>query len=172
MTRSVRNDSQALRPALACEECQGLPVQSDSNTCHHDCYIVAPSLPLPMSATMFNKGLFLACALALLSACDSSSPDKPAPAAAATTQAAVTDTKPKPAVDLAALSKRYAGRELTVIDVSEIQIDGASALSVSFSVPLDPEVRRKTSSGGQQERQGRRCLGAVGQPHGTAPAPP
>ncbi|RMU72789.1 putative Lipoprotein, partial [Pseudomonas savastanoi pv. glycinea] len=141
MTRSVRNDSQALRPALACEECQGLPVQSDSNTCHHDCYIVAPSLPLPMSATMFNKGLFLACALALLSACDSSSPDKPAPAAAATTQAAVTDTKPKPAVDLAALSKRYAGRELTVIDVSEIQIDGASALSVSFSVPLDPEQK-------------------------------
>ncbi|GFZ65853.1 lipoprotein [Pseudomonas amygdali pv. eriobotryae] len=90
---------------------------------------------------MFNKGLFLACALALLSACDSSSPDKPAPAAAATTQAAVTDTKPKPAVDLAALSKRYAGRELTVIDVSEIQIDGASALSVSFSVPLDPEQK-------------------------------
>ncbi|SPO53121.1 exported protein of unknown function, partial [Pseudomonas sp. JV551A1] len=26
---------------------------------------------------MFNKGLLLACALALLSACDSSTPDKP-----------------------------------------------------------------------------------------------
>ncbi|MCF5412300.1 alpha-2-macroglobulin family protein, partial [Pseudomonas syringae] len=90
---------------------------------------------------MLNKGLFLACALALLSACDSSSTDKPAPATAPTTQATVTDTKPKPAVDLAALSKRYAGRELTVIDVSEIQVDGASTLSVSFSVPLDPEQK-------------------------------
>ncbi|RML89607.1 hypothetical protein APX70_07930, partial [Pseudomonas syringae pv. maculicola] len=44
-------------------------------------------------------------------------------------QATVADTKPRPAVDLAALSKRYAGRELTVIDVSEIQVDGASTLS-------------------------------------------
>lgn len=90
---------------------------------------------------MLNKGLFLACALALLSACDSSTPDKPAPATAPNTQATVADTKPKPAVDLAALSKRYAGRELTVIDVSEIQVDGASTLSVSFSVPLDPEQK-------------------------------
>ncbi|WP_241092677.1 alpha-2-macroglobulin family protein, partial [Pseudomonas viridiflava] len=89
---------------------------------------------------MFNKGLFLACALALLSACDSSTSEKPAPAAAPATQAA-TEAKPKPAVDLAALSKRYAGRELTVIDVSEIQVDGASTLSVSFSVPLDPEQK-------------------------------
>lgn len=90
---------------------------------------------------MLNKGLFLACALALLSACDSSSTDKPAPATAPTTQATVNDKKPKPAVDLTALSKRYAGRELTVIDVSEIQVDGASTLSVSFSVPLDPEQK-------------------------------
>ncbi|RMN78455.1 Alpha-2-macroglobulin, N-terminal:Alpha-2-macroglobulin, partial [Pseudomonas syringae pv. papulans] len=28
-----------------------------------------------------------------------------------------------------------------VIDVSEIQVDGASTLSVSFSVPLDPEQK-------------------------------
>ncbi|WP_434678238.1 alpha-2-macroglobulin family protein [Pseudomonas sp. R1-18] len=90
---------------------------------------------------MLNKGLFLACALALLSACDSSSTDKPASAAAPASQAAVVETKPKPAVDLAALSKRYAGRELTVIDVSEIQVEGASTLSVSFSVPLDPEQK-------------------------------
>ncbi|MGV8918237.1 MAG: alpha-2-macroglobulin family protein [Pseudomonas sp.] len=92
---------------------------------------------------MFNKGLFLACALTLLSACDSSTSDKPAPAAvAATPPAAVVETnKPKPAVDLAALSQRYAGRELTVVDVSEIQVDGASTLSVSFSIPLDPEQK-------------------------------
>ncbi|MEG5265322.1 alpha-2-macroglobulin [Pseudomonas sp. JDS28PS106] len=92
---------------------------------------------------MFNKGLFLACALALLTACDSSSPDKtaPAPTQGQTAQPAAAESKPRPAIDLAALSTRYAGRELTVIDVSEIQVEGASTLSVSFSVPLDPEQK-------------------------------
>ncbi|MCX4063363.1 alpha-2-macroglobulin [Pseudomonas sp. S1Bt30] len=88
---------------------------------------------------MLNKGLFLACALALLSACDSS--DKPA---APTAPAAATSTAPKPvkaAVDVAALKQRYAGRELSVVDVSEVQLDGASTLSVSFSIPLDPEQK-------------------------------
>jgi uncharacterized protein YfaS (alpha-2-macroglobulin family) len=92
---------------------------------------------------MLNKGLFLACALVLLSACDSSTSDKPAtPVAPAAPQAAAVEaSKPKPAVDLVALSKRYAGRELTVVDVSEVQLDGASTLSLSFSVPLDPEQK-------------------------------
>jgi len=82
------------------------------------------------------KGLLLALALSLLSACDSSTPDQNA-----ATQAppAAEQTKPKPALDIPALAKRYAGRELSVVDVSEVQLDGASALSVSFSVPLDPE---------------------------------
>ncbi|QLG91140.1 alpha-2-macroglobulin family protein [Pseudomonas yamanorum] len=87
---------------------------------------------------MLNKGLFLACALALLSACDSS--DKPA--APSAPPAAVTAPKQvKPAVDVAALKQRYAGRELSVVDVSEVQLDGASTLSVSFSIPLDPEQK-------------------------------
>jgi uncharacterized protein YfaS (alpha-2-macroglobulin family) len=90
---------------------------------------------------MLNKGLLLACALVLLSACDSSTSDKPAapPVPAAPQAAPVEPSKPKPAVDLAALSQRYAGRDLTVVDVSEVQLDGASTLSLSFSVPLDPE---------------------------------
>ncbi|KQB52500.1 hypothetical protein AQS70_14370 [Pseudomonas endophytica] len=83
---------------------------------------------------MFSKGLFLACALALLSACDSSSSAKPqAPKPAASTPAT------QPAQDPKVLAERYAGRELNVVDVSEVQLDGASTLSVSFSVPLDPE---------------------------------
>ena len=95
---------------------------------------------------MLNKGLFLACALVLLSACDSSSSDKPAPAtatppAAAASTSAADAAKPKPAVDVPALSKRYAGRELTVVDVSEVQLDGASTLSLSFSVPLNPDQK-------------------------------
>lgn len=84
---------------------------------------------------MHCKGLFLAVALALLSACDSSTPDTPAPA----TSPAATQDAARPAVDQAALAKRYAGRELSVADASEIQLDGASTLSVSFSVPLDPD---------------------------------
>ena len=82
--------------------------------------------------------MFLACALALLSACDSS--DKPA----APTAPAAATVAPKPAkaaVDVAALKQRYAGRELSVVDVSEVQLDGASTLSVSFSIPLDPEQK-------------------------------
>jgi uncharacterized protein YfaS (alpha-2-macroglobulin family) len=91
---------------------------------------------------MLNKGLFLACVLTLLSACDSSTSNKSASASAPNSAAAVVESsKPKPALDLPALSQRYAGRELTVVDVSEIQVEGASTLSVSFSVPLDPEQK-------------------------------
>ncbi|UVJ44573.1 alpha-2-macroglobulin family protein [Pseudomonas sp. LS1212] len=91
---------------------------------------------------MLNKGLWLACALALLSACDSSSPDKPAPVPAPTETVVNKEVaKPRPAQDVAVLSERYAGRELTVVDVSEVQLEGASTLSIAFSVPLDPEQK-------------------------------
>lgn len=43
---------------------------------------------------------------------------------------------PTAAVNEATLAKRYAGKQLKVIDVSEIQVNGASTLSVTFSVPL------------------------------------
>ena len=88
---------------------------------------------------MLNKGLFLAAALTLLSACDSSTPGQP-PASSAPA-ATVSATKAHTGQDLAALKQRYAGRELSVVDVSEIQLDGASTLSVSFSVPLDPQQK-------------------------------
>ncbi|MDX5373982.1 MAG: alpha-2-macroglobulin family protein [Pseudomonadaceae bacterium] len=84
---------------------------------------------------MRSNGLFLALALALLGGCDSSTPDGAPVAGKPTTE----QTQPRPALDQAALAKRYAGRELSVADASEIQLDGASTLAVSFSVPLDPE---------------------------------
>ncbi|HCL53143.1 MAG TPA: hypothetical protein DIC37_08330, partial [Pseudomonas sp.] len=85
---------------------------------------------------MFNKGLLLACALALLSACDASTPDASAPTQKPTASAtAKTAQREDPAV----LAKRYEGRELTVLDVSEVQLDGAATLSVSFSAPLDAD---------------------------------
>ncbi|SPZ23725.1 Uncharacterised protein [Providencia rettgeri] len=32
--------------------------------------------------------------------------------------------------------KKYAGKDLTILDASELQLDGASAMVVTFSVPL------------------------------------
>ncbi|VDY34911.1 MG2 domain [Morganella morganii] len=46
--------------------------------------------------------------------------------------------KTQDAASLAELSKRYAGKDVTIIDASEIQLDGANAMVVTFSVPLDP----------------------------------
>ncbi|MGV7960711.1 alpha-2-macroglobulin [Photorhabdus tasmaniensis] len=46
--------------------------------------------------------------------------------------------KQKDATSLAELAKRYAGKEVTILDASEVQLDGASAMVVTFSVPLDP----------------------------------
>ena len=85
---------------------------------------------------MLNKGLFLACVFALLSACDSSTPTTPAG-----TSAPAVEAKAAAVQDVATLAQRYAGRELNVVDVSEIQLDGASTLSVSFSIPLDPQQK-------------------------------
>ncbi|MFF7707733.1 MG2 domain-containing protein [Pseudomonas sp. NPDC007930] len=87
---------------------------------------------------MFNKGLLLACALALVAGCDASSTGTPAAKAPPAVAASAPASAPPP--DTAALAQRYQGRELAVADVSEVQLDGASALSVTFSVPLDPTV--------------------------------
>ncbi|MDO9623414.1 MAG: alpha-2-macroglobulin [Pseudomonas sp.] len=85
---------------------------------------------------MPNKGLLLALVLSLLSACDSSTPE---PANVSPSTAAINSAAATSDTGRAALRERYAGRELSVVDVSEVQVDGASALSVSFSVPLAPE---------------------------------
>jgi uncharacterized protein YfaS (alpha-2-macroglobulin family) len=82
---------------------------------------------------MAKKGLLLAVLFSLLSACDSSTPE-PAVKPAAPVAMAV-----NPQRDLHALAQRYAGRAPDVVDVSEVQLDGASALSVTFAAPLDPE---------------------------------
>jgi uncharacterized protein YfaS (alpha-2-macroglobulin family) len=89
---------------------------------------------------MLNKGLLLALVLSLLSACDSSTSD-PAQVTATQPPSTAPSVTVKPELDTQALAARYAGRELTVADVSEVQLDGASALSVSFSIPLDPQQK-------------------------------
>ncbi|MFG0380188.1 alpha-2-macroglobulin [Pseudomonas sp. zbq_18] len=84
---------------------------------------------------MSYKGLLLAATLTLLSACDSSTPEQTNP----TSPSAAAQDAARPALDEAALAKRYAGRELSVADVSEVQLDGASTLAVTFSVPLQAD---------------------------------
>ncbi|SUC47819.1 Alpha-2-macroglobulin MG1 domain [Providencia stuartii] len=44
-----------------------------------------------------------------------------------------------PKLSAAEMMKRYAGKELTILDASELQLDGASAMVVTFSVPLYEE---------------------------------
>ncbi len=52
-------------------------------------------------------------------------------------EASQTTTKPD-ASQLAKLANQSAGKALSLLDASEVQLDGASALALTFSVPLDP----------------------------------
>ncbi len=91
---------------------------------------------------MWSKGILLSLALSVLCACDSSSDSVTVTASAQPDRGSVAEHKPvqpRSAIDRDALNQRYAGRELTIADVSEVQLDGASALSVSVSIPLDPD---------------------------------
>jgi len=90
--------------------------------------------------------LLLVCALLALTACEPSADTPknegtlPSPAVPEAIQSEPKEQEKAP-LDTAALAQRYADRALTVADVSEIQLDGASTLSVTFSVPLDPEQK-------------------------------
>ncbi|WXL26552.1 alpha-2-macroglobulin [Ectopseudomonas mendocina] len=88
---------------------------------------------------MQKKGILLALVLGLLSACDSSTETGTEATATPAAPVVAEATKAKP--DSKALAERYAGRDLSVIDVSEVQLDGASTLSVTFSVPLDADQK-------------------------------
>ena len=88
---------------------------------------------------------FRLAALALLAAstlagCDNNDKEKtvaPAPAATTSTPATPAPAKPDSAT-LAKLAQQSEGKALTLLDASEVQLEGASALVLTFSVPLDP----------------------------------
>ena len=88
---------------------------------------------------------FRLAALALLAAstlagCDNNDKEKtvaPAPAATTSTSATPAPVKPDSAT-LAKLAQQSEGKALTLLDASEVQLEGASALVLTFSVPLDP----------------------------------
>ncbi|MEO3991732.1 alpha-2-macroglobulin family protein [Pseudocitrobacter cyperus] len=86
---------------------------------------------------------FRLAALTLLAAstlvgCDNNDKEKTvASAPAATTPAAPVSVKPDTAT-LAKLAQQSEGKSLTLLDASEVQLEGAAALVLTFSVPLDP----------------------------------
>jgi len=90
---------------------------------------------------MFYLRLILVGALFMLAACEPSTSDAPKTETPAAISEAVQPEPKKITLDTAELAKRYADKPLNVLDVSEIQLDGASTLSVTFSTPLDPEQK-------------------------------
>lgn len=80
------------------------------------------------------------CVAALLPGCA----DQPEPAVVPLPAPVVAEAQPakvpgRDAESLKLLKARHAGEPLAVVDVSEREIDGASALVIAFSLPLDPE---------------------------------
>jgi len=88
--------------------------------------------------------LFLICALIVLTACEPTSEtqnNNNLPTAQATPETTQAEPPKKAPLDVSALAKRYQDQPLAVLDVSQIQLDGANTLSVTFSVPLDPQQK-------------------------------
>ena len=83
----------------------------------------------------------VACMLMLaLAGCDNN--DKAPIAAkndAPAAQPAAEKKAEKDTAQLQKLARRSEGKALTLLDVSEVQLDGASTLVLTFSIPLDPE---------------------------------
>jgi uncharacterized protein YfaS (alpha-2-macroglobulin family) len=86
---------------------------------------------------MWRKGLIGTLLAVLLVACDSAEPPLDV-APPASLSEAVVSTLP-PAIDPALLAERYQDQPLQVLDASEIEQEGASVLSLTFSVPLQAE---------------------------------
>lgn len=89
-----------------------------------------------MSGLRYKAGAALLASLLMLSGCDDN--NKPASNAAASKPTAAKASAPAlSAEQRAAQLAREQGKPLQVIDISEVQLDGASTLVVTFSVSLD-----------------------------------
>ncbi|CNF16745.1 alpha-2-macroglobulin [Yersinia nurmii] len=86
------------------------------------------------------QGMMLAGAVLLMAACDEGDKTSTVANAKQTHAAAVVPAAAKKtdAASLAEMAKRFAGKPLTLLDASELQLDGASGMVLTFSVPLDP----------------------------------
>ncbi|QHM74568.1 putative lipoprotein YfhM [Mixta theicola] len=92
-----------------------------------------------MSRLRNKAAVTLLLSVLALSGCDNADKDTP-PAATASKTAAVKVSEPGLSPELrAAQLAREQGKPLQVIDISEVQLDGASTLAVTFSISLDEQ---------------------------------
>ncbi len=92
------------------------------------------------SVPLLGLAAALLAALTLAGCDDNDKTQAAAPAPAAQEQASTPTPAAKPdAEQLAKLTQQSAGKPLKLLDASEVQLDGASALVLTFSVPLNPE---------------------------------
>ena len=85
---------------------------------------------------MWRKGFIGTLLFLMLAACDSGAPRvEPAPPASSTKAIEPTQLLNNPLV----LAERYQDQALQILDASEVEEDGASVLSLTFSVPLQAE---------------------------------
>lgn len=92
-----------------------------------------------MSGLGYKAGAAWLLSLLLLSGCDDNQQDAP-PKTTASQSAAIKSSAPGlSAVQRAAQQAREQGKPLQVIDISEVQLDGASTLVATFSVSLDEQ---------------------------------
>ncbi|CNH01292.1 alpha-2-macroglobulin family protein [Yersinia pekkanenii] len=93
-----------------------------------------------MSGINGYRAAILVGAALLLAACDDSNNNGVTASPGTQSSAAVAKvavSKPADAAALAELAKRHAGQPFTLLDASELQLDGASAMVLTFSQPLD-----------------------------------
>jgi hypothetical protein len=90
------------------------------------------------SVRLLSVAAALLAVLALSGCDDKDKTQAQKPAAAAQKQASESAAKPTQA-QLEKLSQQSAGKPLKLLDASEVQLEGASALVLTFSVPLNPE---------------------------------
>ncbi|NIF46240.1 alpha-2-macroglobulin family protein [Enterobacter sp. Ap-1006] len=92
-----------------------------------------------MNALRLTSLAVLVCGLLALSGCDDKNNQQTVQptASAAAEQNSKAETKPD-AAQLEKLAQQSAGKPLKLLDASEVQLDGASTLVLTFSIPLDP----------------------------------
>ncbi|OAT16901.1 alpha-2-macroglobulin [Buttiauxella noackiae ATCC 51607] len=73
-----------------------------------------------------------------LAGCDNNDKPKPVAKSETSTQQQVAASVKPDASQLEKLAKDSAGKPLKLLDASEVQLDGASTLVLTFSIPLDP----------------------------------
>lgn len=71
--------------------------------------------------------------------CDNSDDNSQAAAPAASTATTPKAPEKPDAEKLATLAAQSQGKALTLLDTSEVQLDGAATLVLTFSVPLNPD---------------------------------